>query len=394
MAAARQILRPVYLLLAFPRVRIHCPLVLRYQNRSTRKLHSVLSGKARFYKKYVGYSGCSSRHLTATTSAYARTQTKRTARVKKELANEEEECAASLGMLASDDEKPKRRSRRTKAEIDAEVNGASELPKKSSCGKRLKSAETESEKPKRKARKTLDPEVEPDKKTASEKPKRKSRKSKVETVYTGTDGASDSEKPRRKRRSKKVDGEAQIVVTSEDDKPKKRTRQKKEVVEEDETLEPSFPFEGTFIPDTENKNNSTEYSAANDEFGTLSNINSIKRMDTTRGRFYHITTAKGEVCFPSVTTVLKQTMSRESFFRLHTWRKNMIKEHGVKGFETISREVKQSGTNFHQVCCSIHVHVQWYGWCSFLFKITGFGSQVVTGFSSRNSCSGITSREC
>jgi len=52
---------------------------------------------------------------------------------------------------------------------------------------------------------------------------------------------------------------------------------------------------------------------------------------------------------PSVTTIIKESESAEAAFRLQLWRRKMIKELGVAGFEQLQRETLARGTKFHSL---------------------------------------------
>ena len=110
-------------------------------------------------------------------------------------------------------------------------------------------------------------------------------------------------------------------------------------------LLPLFPFEGQ-------PSGIASYSPLDDEFGSYSeNVDyDIKRVDSSHGRFYHISSSKESFCFPSVTTVLDATMPKAMFYRLQNWKKSMVKEHGRTEFKKISANTLQSGTKFHKVC--------------------------------------------
>ena len=75
----------------------------------------------------------------------------------------------------------------------------------------------------------------------------------------------------------------------------------------------------------------------------------MARVDRAEGRFYHVNVG-GTLCdLPSVTTVLRKTMPKQSFFRLLSWRKSMTKEHGSQGYKKIAAETLRRGSAFHQV---------------------------------------------
>ena len=122
-----------------------------------------------------------------------------------------------------------------------------------------------------------------------------------------------------------------------------------------------FPFDGennTAVPDREEnllategkidpaKQSAVETAHAPEATGASLKMNKVERAE---GRFYHVS-VRGTLCdLPSVTTVLKRTMPRQSFFRLLSWRKSMTKEHGSQGYRKIAAETLRRGSAFHQV---------------------------------------------
>ena len=96
-------------------------------------------------------------------------------------------------------------------------------------------------------------------------------------------------------------------------------------------LEQIFPFEGT--------SSVSGHSMAQD----------IQQVNSNGSRHYEIKCSQETYRFPSVTSVLEATMSREMFFRLHNWKKNLIKKHGESKSEDIARGIRRSGSNFHKV---------------------------------------------
>jgi len=52
---------------------------------------------------------------------------------------------------------------------------------------------------------------------------------------------------------------------------------------------------------------------------------------------------------PSVTKIIEDSMSDEAATRLRRWRKQMIKEKGVLGFEKLQRDTLDRGTKFHSL---------------------------------------------
>ena len=113
--------------------------------------------------------------------------------------------------------------------------------------------------------------------------------------------------------------------------------------EEDAPPSLSFPFDGS------------NYSEADDEFNTYlcasTDSSVVHKMDDCRSedRFYHVSSASASVVFPSVTTVLNNTVTKSQYYRLRNWKRSMIKEHGEEEFENIQQHIKDTGTHFHQV---------------------------------------------
>ena len=125
-------------------------------------------------------------------------------------------------------------------------------------------------------------------------------------------------------------------------KTRKRKSKKKTVVEvgedsckdpQTESLPPQqmFPFEGS--------SSISDHSMAQN----------IQQVNSNGSRHYEIKCSKETYRFPSVTSILEGTMSREMFFRLHNWKKSMIKKHGVSKSEDIARGIIKAGKNFHKV---------------------------------------------
>lgn len=154
--------------------------------------------------------------------------------------------------------------------------------------------------------------------------KKKTRKSR-KTKDKPTD---DVIKKKRKRLSKteKLQDSTSEDATTEG---KKRKGRRKKVIVEEEKIGPFIPFEGIV-----------------DESHTFHNID---RHKLSEGRFYSLQSATENYLFPSVTTVLDNTMDSSSSFRLLVWRRNLIKLHGQKDFEMIAKNTLNSGANFHKV---------------------------------------------
>ncbi len=126
---------------------------------------------------------------------------------------------------------------------------------------------------------------------------------------------------------------------------KKRTRKKNKDAEQSDEIEiikdlllgPFVPFEGTPV-----NNNSVGEDLQNSGF-------SIDRQDLPEGRFYLLESSTDSFSFPSVTTILDNTMEGSSYYRLLRWRLKLTGEHGAKGFDTIRQNTLNSGRDFHKV---------------------------------------------
>jgi len=73
------------------------------------------------------------------------------------------------------------------------------------------------------------------------------------------------------------------------------------------------------------------------------------RVDSDNERFYRIQSGKVTCTFPGVTHVLSATRSSSFIFALKNWEKNMIKEHGEKGFQKRKALIRTRGHKFHKV---------------------------------------------
>ena len=83
---------------------------------------------------------------------------------------------------------------------------------------------------------------------------------------------------------------------------------------------------------------------------SIHNDTLIDKEESIEGRYYLFRGSDMEkVKLPSVTTVLQATLPQSAWFGLRNWRKNMIEEHGEKGYRRIRSETIQNGKNFHQV---------------------------------------------
>ena len=154
----------------------------------------------------------------------------------------------------------------------------------------------------------------------------------------------DIDSPKTKRSSlnkRESKAKTKQVTSGVSNSPKSSTEEKSSY----NPLFPLFPFEGQ-------PSELASYCPLEDEFRSYSESTdySVKRVDSSHGRFYHIISSKESFCFPSVTTVLDATKPKAMFYRLQNWKKSMIKEHGKTEFKKISANTLQSGTKFHKVC--------------------------------------------
>ena len=162
---------------------------------------------------------------------------------------------------------------------------------------------------------------------------RKSKKAKDKP----TDDVVKRKKKRRSKAEKPEDSLSEDTVTV----GKRKGRGKKVTEEPTEIIGPFIPFEGTVV--------------SSDESHTFHSIN---RHNSSEGRFYSLQSTTENYLFPSVTTVLDNTMDNSSSFRLLHWKRNLIKLHGQKDFEMIAKNTMNSGANFHKVSVIVHYKQQ------------------------------------
>lgn len=132
--------------------------------------------------------------------------------------------------------------------------------------------------------------------------------------------------------------------TENQPKRKKRTVKVKEE-EEPENLPVYFPFEGDGVSTSADIIQVGMATSGKQQEGLFE----VKQIERPEGRFYLISSEKGVCELPSVTTVLKSTVPRVNHFRLHSWTKSMIKQHGKSGYKKIQQETMRKGRSFHQV---------------------------------------------
>ena len=76
----------------------------------------------------------------------------------------------------------------------------------------------------------------------------------------------------------------------------------------------------------------------------------VERVDGKEGRVYQFKEKEfGNLSFPSVTSILNATMSTDKWFRLNSWKKGLIKAHGVDNYKKIRKQIVDDGSNFHKV---------------------------------------------
>lgn len=188
----------------------------------------------------------------------------------------------------------------------------------------------------------LPTEVKPETSQDKKKRRKKVTKEKVCEELSLDENGKDfeaSKKKTRKRRTEKVK------------RPEKLTSDVwvNENQAEDRPPPLSFPFEGS------------SYAEADDEFGLYhhgsrdmhcSGDKSVIHREenySSEDRYYRISSAGVSVVYPSVTTVLRQTVTKGQYYMLRNWRRSMIKEHGEEEFESILKQIRNTGTHFHQV---------------------------------------------
>ena len=172
--------------------------------------------------------------------------------------------------------------------------------------------------------------------------------SKVLTILE-TETVSQEANSTNKRRKKMTKKNAEEKILGTQSHKENSTRKKRKRTDEEETLSVYFPFEGdsSTTPDdrTVLQTNDKQQSSAK----TGEHLFTIKKLDKPGGRFYRISSDEGVCEFPSVTNVLTTTRTTQNFFMLRNWIQNMIKQHGMSGYERIRKETIRKGKNFHQV---------------------------------------------
>ena len=127
---------------------------------------------------------------------------------------------------------------------------------------------------------------------------------------------------------------------------------RKESAKADESYLSYFPFDGesgdTTVPENTPATEGKTAPALHESAHIPETTGGLK-VDREEGRFYHFNIRGTLFDLPSVTTILRKTMPKESFFRLLGWRKSMTKEHGRTGFNKIAAETLRMGSAFHKV---------------------------------------------
>ena len=184
---------------------------------------------------------------------------------------------------------------------------------------------------------------------------------------------SESKKTNVKRKTKEREREQQVTVgESGQETRKKKTRKKKPKTKElsshlqsDRTSEQSsngiealpslsFPFDGSSYSEVDDEFSINHHGSPELSCQGGSSVVHIMDNCSSEGRFYQVSSEGVSVLFPSVTTVLSNTVSKSQHYRLRSWRRGMIKEHGEAEFESIQQQTRDTGTHFHQVSVPIY----------------------------------------
>ena len=170
--------------------------------------------------------------------------------------------------------------------------------------------------------------------------------SEAETV---SQEANSRNKLRRKKMSKKNVEEKILGMQSHEENSTRKKRKRTVKQNEEETFSVYFPFEGdgSTTPDDRTVLQTDDKQQSNAKTGE--HLFTIKKLDKPGGRFYRISSDEGVCEFPSVTNVLTTTRTTQNFFMLRNWIQNMIKQHGMSGYERIRKETIRKGKDFHQV---------------------------------------------
>lgn len=178
-----------------------------------------------------------------------------------------------------------------------------------------------------------------------------------------------------KHRRKKSEGEQkinEIEISEEKCRKKARKRSKKAKIPEEndsdvlksprnqrhtnniaKTLPSlSFPFDGSSYTETDDEFGIYHHGLADLSCSNNSSVIHMMENCSSEDRFYRVSSSAESVIFPSVTTVLGNTVSKSQYYRLRNWKRNMIKEYGEAEFESIQQQTRDIGTHFHQVSVS------------------------------------------
>ena len=173
----------------------------------------------------------------------------------------------------------------------------------------------------------------------------------AEQTTKPTEKESKRQVKKRKTRSSsignnKVECQNSTLVNSEGSS-RKRTKKINCNVQVHEALPPSlsFPFDGNMYTQTDDEFCSTIDRPRDSSIVILDN--------TSSDRFYSISSAGASVVYPSVTTVLSNTITTPQYYRLRNWKRSMIKEYGKEEFENIQKQTVDTGTYFHKVHVSV-----------------------------------------
>ena len=115
-------------------------------------------------------------------------------------------------------------------------------------------------------------------------------------------------------------------------------------------IELNFPFEGTIEKSKfSDKLDASQLKNLSDSTTAPFSVHITDTNEVQGGRAYTVR-KDGEIFnFPSVTTVLSQTLPKQRGFMLSNWRKRVVKESGEDGYLQVRDEIKALGNRFHEV---------------------------------------------
>ena len=131
-------------------------------------------------------------------------------------------------------------------------------------------------------------------------------------------------------------------------------KQSEDRIEEPPSL--SFPFDGSSYSETDDEFSIYHHGTPDLSFPGQHSVVRMVNNNSSEGRFYQVSSEGASVFFPSVTTVLSNTVSKSQYYRLRNWKRSMIREHGEAEFESIQQQYRDTGTHFHQVSAS-HIYL-------------------------------------